>query len=733
MRSIFSTTKFGFIACVSAVALAQSVSAQVASGGSAAPAAEEATGLDDIVVTAQRREQNMQKVPVAVSAFSEVALETRQLNNLLDIANTTSGLQVSNRNGVILPFLRGVGSTGTSVGTEASVTVYLDGVYFARLPGAFFALNNLSRVEVLKGPQGTLFGRNASGGVIQLVTKDPSYDTEFKGMLSYGNLETYEGSVYASTGLTDKVAMDIAATGRKQKKGFGRNIVTGNKFVYDDHWLVTSKLLIEPSDTTKITINGFAGNSRVSTIRNAFPGTTSGYATNPRLPIPSTSRGFYDDGSDVDQNYLAKVWAAYVKIQQEIGFARFTSISGYSKIREHFDLDSDYTERPDSKPDLFTTTKQFTQEFQLSSLDKSDGLEWIVGAFYFNNLGRYDLTRFRGPAAPFGGGVDVYSHQRSKSLAGYGQITYEFVPKLSFTAGLRYTSDKVSADGIFFNPAGAVINDPPRASFTTKKWTFKTGLNYQATDDVLAYASFSRGFKEGNFPILFYNVRPSRPEILDAYEVGVKAELFDRRLRLNGAVFYYDLKDPQVQLIQLGALITENAEGAEVKGAELEMQAVLAEGLVVRANATYLDSTYTSFANAPSALPNPNPPFGTITPVGSINAKGNRTPYASKLTFGVGFDYTIRAPFGNVSLTGDYYHNSGFFFEPDNFLRQPSYDLFNGRIKYEVTENVGVSLWGKNLTNKKYISNATTNVGVSGYNYAPAFGRTYGVSVDFDF
>lgn len=691
-----------------------------------------AEGIQDIVVTAQRREQSLQSVPVAVAAFGELQMATRQLDNLGDIAVSTPGLSISNRNGIILPFLRGVGSTGTSVGTEASVTVYLDGVYFARLPGAFFSLQNLQRVEVLKGPQGTLFGRNASGGVIQLVTKDPTKEFQLKGSASYANLDTYEGSIYTSFGLGDNAAMDFSATGRKQNKGFGRNLVTGNKFGFDDHFLFNSKLLYEPGDDTRITLSGFYGKSTNSTARNAFPGLISGYYAAPFDPIPSSSRGFFDDKADNDQRFRATVFGGYARIQHDLSFARLTSISSYSQIKEHFTIELDYTERPDGIANLFTKTKQFTQEVQIGSLDNSNGLEWIAGLYYFRNVGIYNPGSFRGPFSPFGG-VDTEGRQVSKSYAGYAQATYEVAPGLSVTGGLRYTKDDISADGRFLSPSGAVLADPPPASSGAKKVTYKLGLDYKFSPDAMIYASYSRGFKEGNFPILFYNVRPSRPEVLDAYEIGFKTDLLDRHLRINGAAFYYDLKDPQVQLIQNGALFVENAGGARVKGFELDVTAAPVSGLSLRGSLTYLDSKYTEFKNAPTAPPNFTSPYGSVRPVQTTDATGNRTPYAAKWTINAGFDYRFGSPIGEVTLSADYYHNSGYVFEPDNFLKQPAYDLFNGKIGVALQDNVSVSVFGKNLTNEKYITNATTNVGPSGYLYQPAPGRVYGVEVDFEF
>jgi iron complex outermembrane receptor protein len=216
---------------------------------------------------------------------------------------------------------------------------------------------------------------------------------------------------------------------------------------------------------------------------------------------------------------------------------------------------------------------------------------------------------------------------------------------------------------------------------------------------------------------------------LYSYELGLKTDLFNKRVRLNASAFYYDIVDPQVQLInsQTGSIFYSNAERAAVKGGEIEAQALVSEGFIARLSASGLDSRYKSYEDAPSAPPIFVPPYGATSPSLSIDATGNYTPQAPKWTADAGFDYTIT----DWMVSADYFYNSGFFWEPDNILRQKSYSLINAQFKYSVTKDLAVRLWGKNLASAEYASRAGTQGGTAGYPFLAAPPRTYGIAFDF--
>jgi iron complex outermembrane receptor protein len=700
--------------------------------------------IEEIVVTAQKREQNLQKVPISVTAVSGETLEAQGITDVSSFAQATSGLQLGQGTaGVVVPFLRGVGTSATNLGAESSVAVYADGVYFSRLPAGFFSLSDVDRVEVLKGPQGTLFGRNSSAGVIQIITKDPSQTPMMKGSVSYGDYNTVESSLYATTGVTDSSAADVAVSYRHQGDGYGRDVTTGNRANYNDDLTVRSKLLIEPWDAARITIGGYFAHSTVGLQGNTYPGTIQGYSSAPFAALPAL--GFYDQRNDSDSLARSSSWGTYIKLQQDFGFAQFNSISAYTHENEFLQADGDYTERPDFLVLVDGHVNQTTQEFQLLA-PKDSALNWIGGFFYYNALTVFDKDKLLTPsgalAASFGPGLTAGAEQRARSTAGYAQATYEVLPKLNLTGGLRYTHDVVEANGyVALNfPTPVIIYQPGAASSPTSKTTYKAALDYQVTGAVLAYLSVSQGYKSNSFNLQTYDPVANRPEVLNAYELGMKSDLLNRRLRVNSSIFLYNINSPQVQLYENSTNVTSNAGGARVKGAEIEVQAVVTNGLNARFSATYLDSRYTSYGTigpggtiiggAPSGPQNFNPPYGAL-PLTSVDATGDYTPQAPKFSMSTGLDYSMRTAIGGFDFNVDYYYNSGFYWEPDNFLHQKSYGLLDARVKYLPTDRFAVAVWGKNLIDEHYASQALTQAGPAGYPYIAAPPLTFGVSLEF--
>ncbi|SEJ95452.1 iron complex outermembrane recepter protein [Sphingobium sp. AP50] len=704
-------------------------------------ATEPATGgVQDIIVTAQKRAQNLQDVPVAVSAFNDAALEQRGIKDVRELTRVTPGLQVAQGTGVALPFLRGIGSNASAAGNESSVAVYADGVYYTRLPLGFLSLSNIERVEVLKGPQGTLFGRNSSGGVINIVTPDPSFDFSGHASLGYGNYQTFQGDLYVTGGLSDTVAMDLTVGGTNQADGWGTNIATGNKTGFQNNFTVRSKLLWEPSSSTKIVLTGYYSLSRVSTQGNIMKGYTGGTSLPPYVVLPPLP-GFYDTRDGIDGRNITKGKGGSLRIEQDLGIGTLTSTTAYTSERERQPGVSDLTPQGDGRFTLYIGVKQFTQELQLAG--KKGAITYVAGLFYYNALSEYDPSDFSGPlfSGPGYNGVQIFAKQRAKSYAGYGQATLEVVPGLSLTGGLRYTHESTSGEG-----RTALINDGteiasfPVAPDTTKlnKLTYRAAIDYKFTPDILGYASYSRGYKSGGYNLIPFTAPAQRPETVDAFEAGFKTSLFDRHLRLNGAAFYYRVADPQVQLIRSGSIILSNADSARIKGFELEAEAALTSHFSAHGGFTYLDATYKSYKNAPSAPPNPNtdPALGYVggtIPAISIDASGNQLPLSAKYVFNVGASYTVDTGRGDAQFSVDYYRTSRLYFEPDNLLKQDGYGLLSAQLKYSPTQNTSIRFWGKNLLDKKYVSLGVSYAGPAGYPYLPGAPRTYGVTAEIKF
>lgn len=709
------------------------------SNSDAGASAEVGSGqLEEIVVTAQKRSENIQKVPLSVVAFSADALATRAINTLSDLGPSTPGLQADPSNGVVLPFLRGVGSTLTAVGNESSVGVYVDGVYYTRVLPGLLSLNNVERVEVLKGPQGTLFGRNSTAGVIQIVTPLPTEELQVRGHVGYGNYDTLSGDVYLSGGLGDGVALDLAVTGNKQGEGFGRNLVTGNRTWYYDDITARSKLLIKPTDTTQIVLSGYYTYVKSSSLASGLPGTTQGYSSAPFGQLPTV--GFFDQNTDTDNFFKSEQYGGSLTIDQELGFANLKSITAYSKNVEDAQIDSDRSPRPDNNARLPSEMNQFTQEFQLTSAAGSD-LKWVLGAFYYDTTSAYTPLELRGPFHTPGdvigdaveNGLNFYGKQKVRSASLFGQATYEVLPRLKLTGGMRYIKEKISGASRFTAVSANsefVILDTDD-SYKQSKVVFKAALDYELSADALGFASFSRGFKSGGYSLA--PLQRYRAETIDAYEVGLKTKWLDNRLRLNVSAFWYDIGSPQVQIFVSPGIIVANAGSQRVKGAELDGAFLLTPGLTLNFGASYLDSKYRKFDDALVGVPLYTLPFGTAIPLGSINAAGFRTPLGSKFTGAVGAVYKFSSDVGEWSVAADYAYNDGYFYEPNNQFRQKAFSLVNANIEVRPTEHMSVGLWAKNIFDKRYITFATTQVGPPGFPYSPGAPRRYGVKLGFEF
>lgn len=711
--------------------------------------APQAPQLEDIVVTAQRRAESLQKVPVSVTAIGGEGLAARNLQQVSELGTIVPGLNIPKGSGVLQPFLRGIGNLTTAAGNESSVALYIDGVFYSRLSIAAFALANVDRVEVLKGPQGTLFGRNSSGGVIQVITKDPSHSPAMEASLGYGNLATLEGKFYGTTGLTDKVAVDLAVSGRWQRHGYGINEVTGNRAGFEDYISARSKLLFEPSDETRITFSGFYAANWGSMQGNAYPGTFTGYESLPFASAPIAPVSFYNQRQDLDSLTRGELWGATLRAEHDFDFARLTSISAYSRTYTSVYVDGDYTPRPDSSAEYGGPTSLFTQELQLSSID-SGPLEWVAGLYYYHSVSEYDVIRFKsqsgntippeiqaGGLGAFVAGLSSTSQQKANSYAAYGQATYEVLPGLRLTGGLRYTRDDTSGKGSILigvdrAPEPTQVAGPPN-SFKDSRPTYKAAISYEVTPDIMAFGAHSYGYKVGVFNLLTYNPVPNRPELVKSYEVGLKTALADQRVRLNIAAFLTNIRNPQTQLATNTGILFSNAGGARTKGIELEATALVAEGLTVRASGTYMKAKYTDYANAVCAPINPNPPYGRIRPAGICDATGNYLPRAPKFSGTIGVDYHLQSSAGEWDFNVDLFHNGSFYFQPSNDLKQKGYDLVSAQVKYSPTENYSIRLWGRNLLGEKYADRADENPGPSGSTYMAGRPRTYGVAFDLRF
>jgi iron complex outermembrane recepter protein len=734
---------------------------------------EAARGRQEIIVTAQKREQRLQDVPIAIAAVSSESLAESGIRSTNDLAVAVSGLNVTRTTEAVNFTLRGIGTQGGSTGQDSAIATFIDGVYMPSMAGSNFALANIERIEVLKGPQGTLYGRNATGGAVNVVTKDPSFDPLLQASMGYGNYQTLEGSFYGSTGLTDTIAIDLAAYYRDQGKGFGKNRLINKDVNWSSDLIVRSKLIFEPTDSTRVTVSGDWGRTEGSIAISFRPAPTSqlldgtGYAQ-----YTAAGNGYYDSISEFEPYLKTESYGGYVRLDQDVGNFTLTNILAYRGSKGFQRVEVDATPLKIIDAPLFNQEDQITNELQLSY--SNDTIDAIVGLYYLDGKSQYNPFQIAGLAitGQTGGLADrlvIYSQQKTKSYAGFGQATWEFLPGTSLTLGARYTVDERELSADQFLDVGGALPDAygnqnlmpngflaPIGSVQQKrkfkKPSWRIALDHEFSPDLMAYASYSRGFKSGVFNLTSPGDPAALPETLDAWEVGTKSSPAPG-INLNFAAFYYKYKNIQAFQVNGANTTLTNAASARIYGVEADFRANMGGGFQISGGATYLDHKYGSFpvatisflqqpAGAPD-YPGYTPGLGNYVfpscsdPVHSgqfyCSATGNKlvnTPNFSanlalshKLTIGDG---------GTVDTSLAYAYNGSFFWAVDNRVKQSDVHMLNGQVQWTApSEKWWLRVWGKNLLDEKFIVQFNENG--SGDIATPAPPLTYGATVGFDF
>lgn len=715
-------------------AQAQDAPLPAADEQAAQPQEADESGIGDIIVTATRREERLQNVPIAISAFGAAELEAAGAENVQDLAAVTPGLTISNQSAGITPFIRGVGAVDNTVGQEGAVAVYVDGVYYPSVYASLFSFNNIQRIEVLKGPQGTLFGRNATGGLIHVFTLDPKQQRTMSGSVSFGNYETVRAQAYVSGGITSDVAIDLAVLKSYQGEGFGRNVTRGNDVGFaGDDTAIRSKLVWTPSSGTEIKLAGdysLTEHSDLGSAKTFLPGSVS------TLDGIGRIGDFHDVRGGAYEFIETEQWGASLNITQDLGGPSLVSLSAIrdTKVTQNFDNDATPIVFLDAYIDA-QFTRTYMQELQLQS-DPSSPVRWILGGFFLD-----DSSEFGDPlglgliGGAVGTGVLIKNKIKTRSYSVFGETTVPLGASTSITAGLRWTFDKRSISGRTdvldsSSPDGNIILSIPSVSqsFNENKPTWRLVLDHKFTDDIFVYASYNRGFKSGNFNTVSAADAPFRSETVDAYEVGLKSQILDNRLRFNAAAFYYSYSNLQLSVLSGSFLSTTNAANSTIMGIDLDGEAAITDQFRVRFGAAFLDTKFDEFPNAQCSRREPS----GMTVQFACDAGGNDLTRSPRTTFNISPSYELETDAGRFNATMNYSYNSGFFWEPDNRLKEPSYSLLSAQIGWtDPTDTYGLKLYGKNLTNTEYT--LWTVAFALGDEYAAAPPRTYGVELSFKF
>ena len=697
--------------------------------------AESDGAITDIVVTAQKRSENLQRVPIVITAVSGAELASAGITSLPNIGTLAPGLNArTTGGGVFQPAIRGIGTSSNVV--ENPVALYIDGVYLPNQREGNRELPDVEQIAVLKGPQGTLFGRNATGGVIQITTRRPSQHFIFQGKAEIGNYATFRGGAFISGGLGTGVSASFSVDYAKQGDGWGKNLTTGNDTFKIDHALsLRGKFLVEPGPKTSLLfVADYMDRKDFTYSFVPYPGTAL------IAPVPKPLGSLQDTTAAIDPYAQSRGGGVSLTAEQDLDFAKLVSITAFRSGRAGYLFE----DVPIGVPAFYVGVsdnnqpyRSFSQELQLVSAGKGP-FTYTLGAFYYfsSNANLPILRQFfpafygNPPPAVLGGlnqTTQTYGRETTHSLAPFGQIGIEIFKDTKLTLGARYTYEKRELNGQVvlnrYNGTSVTALFTP-APLTIKKPTWRIALDHQFTADVLGYVSYNRGIKSGGFNILNPANPAYQPERLDAYEAGLKTELFDRHVRLNIGGFYYNYDNLQVtQFVNLAQSVVNGAK-ARLYGVDVDFNMRATSELSFSGGFELLHARFTSYPNAAGSVP--KPAGGATLTV--IDATGNRIPQSQGFAGTLAADYEHAVSFGTLhfNLTANY--NGDYKFEPDNFLTQGAYTLLNTSLTWRSADSkYSVQIWGRNLFDEFVLNNASSQAP----GYPVSYGqppRTFGVT-----
>ncbi len=718
--------------------------------GTAALAAEPESGsvkLDEIVVTAQRREQNLQDVGTSVTAFDARELGRLGVKDVTDIAGQVPGLQFNQYGATVTMYnLRGVSQNDFSDHQEAPVAVYADDAYIASTGALAGSMYDLQRVEVLRGPQGTLFGRNATGGLIHYISNRPTDSTNGYLNLTGGNFGTFQSEGAFNLPLSDKVAARLSFSTSKHN-GFITNRI-GPAINDQKQYAGRLQLRIKPSEAGEIFIklhaltndNETAGNYSFATSVPAADGTFRGEFAPPGTPAPfsnyfNPSGDVFNQAEDRRGIFNRTLWGGNVHVTWNFEHFTLTSVTDYLSMQKRYGEDSDVSPVFVFNYDTFQHYHQFSQELRLNG--EAGALRWIGGLYYIDYTAKdRGITNL---IQPFGLG-DAQFTLKTRSPALFGQVEYQLNPQWTLIGGARFTKDDKKFDDVYYCetcPTPDTINlhyySPayPSAKKNFNIVTWKAEADFKPSDGLMLYGSVSRGAKGGGWsaptsgPIFDTNTLPYDQERLTSYEVGWKSTFLDGAARLNGAVFYYDYKNYQGFFLNVATQIVENKD-AKVKGGELEFALAPVKGLHLQLGLSYL---HTEVFDVPTPLASFVPPD---TPGAFITAE---MPQAPRLSLNAAVNYEWQAPGGMMSVGVDGKWNKRQYLELVNAPvdLEPAYAVANARLGYRTDDgHWDVGAFVRNLTDKRYRIYNLDLAAFIGMNPA-VYGapRTYGVSLAY--
>jgi iron complex outermembrane recepter protein len=732
--------------------------------------------LEEIVVTAQRREESLQSVPLAVTAITGDELDRMGVTDIKGITERTPGFTMGSFNaGQPQLYIRGIGSNSDSPAADQSVIVFIDEVYIGRSAGMDIDLFDLERVEVLRGPQGTLFGKNVVGGAVSMITTKPDEDLDLRLEATAGNYDSLDYRGLASGPITATLFGKFSFSSR-QRDGYMKSQAAG----FPDAFSAINASGLSNIEQSDLNTDSFRGALRfvpneqmefnltanVSRMDQNGPGRHyigGRWEAAEAFYIPNYSNRIHKNLAVDSGHSITDIFGTTFRAEYFAEDFTVTSLSSYREVEADinnlvFGTDELAALLVQSVPSPFGAillagtnpyvedSETWTQEFRITSA--GDGrLQWVAGLYYMHEETRRNERGVIGVVTANGvggvitlvpvtdGGADTTNE--TDSYAVFGQLSYAITEDLGITVGARQTWEEKEVDTIAtasaLNPAGGYtvsLGDDYDALTPT------ISVDWQVTDDIFTYLSYAEGFKSGGFPggggNEFIGSTGFDPEEAINYELGIKTEWLDSRIRLNAALFYTDYTD--LQILQLlvpvgadpadpGSLITQNAADAEIEGLEVEFTFLPVDGLTIAGSFTYLKSEFSGFFI----------PAGFTSPGGSAPADrtGNSLRNAPKYAFNIlaRYDFTLNNG-AAVAVQADFRHKDEVVQDPDEleFAKIPEYDVLDLRASYTTpNENWTVTGWVKNATDEDYLLH---NFPVQASGFAtPAMPRSYGITV----
>lgn len=715
-----SLGKFSVMHIAVALAVsALSIDSATAQGTAAKPEAKADDKLENIVVTAQRREEELQKVPVAITTLSAKDLEQKQIRRLDDMKFEVPNMVIEPATGTSSAakiFMRGVGTDESLFSADPSVAIYIDDVYMPRMTGALLDMFDVTRIEVLRGPQGTLYGRNAPGGAVRYVTAKPTGAEKFDVEGRVGNFHRLDVRASVSTKLSEGVDATFGVMS-KARDGYLKDITNGGK-VNDEQIYGARGSIGFNMGSTRVTVAGdllrqrsgpqyasgvidAAAAARFNRPINNADGNLLTIETN--LP-PGAGR------NDLDQSGLSVVTST------DFESVEWRNIYAYRKMDNALAIDLDGTAQ--TRFHLFQDQRQSQNSLESQLISTGKGaLSWTAGLFAFKE--QNDQPTRQDIFAP---GATNLLAQTVKASALYGQADYRLNPVWKLTAGMRSSRESKDFSIISIRTNGTEAFRVAKSNtWTNTDW--KLGLDAQLSKEILAYASASTGFKSGGFNGRAGSVAQFttlKPETVKSYEVGFKTTLADGKVRFNINYFRNDYKDLQLTAFDAnGVSNLTNATSALIKGFELEAVAQVTPDWQISGHLGTLDSKYQDFSAANAAT-----------------FAGKALKQAPKQQWGLGTNYRIKTANGTINLNagmkrvGDHFQNLAV----SELIKTQAYSLVDARVGYDVKGGKwSVALWGKNLGNKIYYTGAFDIAGIGMADAYLNVPRTYGIDLRYRF